>query len=138
MSDQPLPIVPFLKIPDSGSPYLEAQKCSSCDAISLKQRAACAKCGGRDTCKPHRLADKGKLHAFSIIYRAFPGIDVPFVSAIADLDGGGTIKTNLIGIDPNPEAIELGMDVEVVYEIASRKDAEGNEYMAYFMKPASA
>ena len=84
-----------------------------------------------------RLADKGTLHSFSIIYRAFPGIDVPFVSAIADLDGGGTIKTNLIGIDPDPEKIQLGMDVDVVFEVVNRKDAEGNEYLGYFLKPAA-
>ena len=136
MSDQPLPIKPYLKIPESGSPYLEAQKCPSCGALSLRKRLACGKCGGREPLTPHRLSDKGTLHAFSIIYRAFPGIDVPFISAIADLEGGGTIKTNLIGIEADPAKIKPGMDVEVVYEIASRKDAEGNEYMAYFLKPA--
>ena len=62
---------------------------------------------------------------------------MPFVSAIADLDGGGTVKTNLIGIDPDPEKIELGMRVEVVYEIAPRKDGEGNEYMTFYLKPAA-
>ncbi len=137
LSDRPLPIVPFLKIPDSGSPHLEGLKCSSCGAISLKPRLACASCGARDTLEPHRLSDKGTLHAFSIIHRAFPGIEVPFVSAIADLEGGGTIKTNLIGIEPDPDKIRLGMDVEVVYEIAPRKDGEGNEYLAYFLKPAA-
>lgn len=137
MSDKPLPITSLLQIPDSGDPYLEGLKCKSCGAIALKQRLACGKCGGRDSYEPCRLSNKGKLHAFSIIYRAFPGIDVPFVSAIADLEGGGTIKTNLIGIEPDPEKIQLGMDVDVVYEIAPRKDGEGNEYLAYFFKPAA-
>lgn len=128
--------MPFLKVPESGSPYLEATECSKCGALTLKERLACGKCGARGTSKPRKLADKGTLHAFSIIYRAFPGIDVPFVSAIADLEGGGTIKTNLIGIEADPAAIELGMPVDVVYEIAPRKDAEGNEYMTYFLKPS--
>ena len=66
------------------------------------------------------------------------GIDVPFISAIADLEGGGTIKTNLIGIDADPDKIELGMNVDVVYEIAPRKDADGNEYMTYYLKPSAA
>jgi uncharacterized OB-fold protein len=137
VSDNPLPITSLLKIPESGDPYLEGLKCKTCDAISLKPRLACGRCGGRDTVEPHRLSNKGTLHAFSIIYRAFPGIDVPFVSAVADLEGGGTIKTNLIGIDPDPEKITLGMNVDVVYEVASRKDTEGNEYLAYFIKPAA-
>lgn len=137
MSDNPLPITPLLQIPESGDPYLEGRKCKRCNAISLKPRLACAKCGGRDTIEPHRLSNKGTLHAYSIIHRAFPGVDVPFISAIADLEGGGTIKTNLIGIDPDPEKIQLGMAVDIVYEIASRKDAKGNEYLAYFLKPAA-
>ena len=137
MSDNPLPITPLLQIPKSGDPFLEGLKCKECDAISLKPRLACGKCGARDAAEPHRLSNKGTLHAFSIIYRAFPGIDVPFISAIADLDGGGTIKTNLIGIDPDPEKITLGMNVDIVFETVSRKDAEGNEYLAYFMKPAA-
>lgn len=137
MSDKPLPITSLLQIPESGDPFLEGLKCKSCNAISLKPRLACGKCGGRDTTEPFRLSNKGTLHTFSIIYRAFPGIDVPFVSAVADLEGGGTIKTNLIGIEPDHEKIQLGMDVNVVYEIASRKDGEGNEYLAYFLKPAA-
>ena len=137
MSERPLPIVPYLKVPESGSPYLEAQKCSSCGALSLRERLACGSCGARDKAQAHRLADKGTLHAFSIIHRAFPGIDVPFISAIADLEGGGSIKTNMIGIEADPDKITLGMPVDVVYEIAPRKDGEGNEYMTYYLKPSA-
>ena len=136
MSDQPLSIVPFLKVPESGDPYLEGFKCSECEAITLKTRMACAKCGGRDTWKPFKLSNKGTLHTFSIIYRAFPGIDVPFISAIADLEGGGVVKTNMNGIEPDPDKITLGMDIEITYGIAPRKDAEGNEYMTYYITPA--
>ena len=32
------PVVPFLKIPASGDPYLEGQKCGSCGAIFLGER----------------------------------------------------------------------------------------------------
>jgi len=136
VSDQPLSIVPFLKVPESGDPYLEGFKCSECGAITLKPRMACAKCGGRDTWAPFKLSNKGTLHTFSIIYRAFPGIDVPFISAIADLEGGGVVKTNMNGIEPDPEKITLGMDIEITYGIAPRKDAEGNEYMTYYITPA--
>ena len=39
-------------------------------------------------------------------------------------------------IDPDPDKIALGMDIEVTYGIAPRKDGEGNEYMTYWIKPA--
>ena len=67
----------------------------------------------------------------------FPGIEVPYVSAIVDLEGGGTVKGNLINVDPNPESVKMGMPVEVVYQIAPRKDAEGNEYLTYYFQPRS-
>jgi uncharacterized OB-fold protein len=138
MADQPLPIVPYLKLPESGDPYLEGFKCSECGAITLKARTACGGCGARDSQQPYRLSNKGELHVFSITHRSFPGIEVPFVSAIADLDGGGTVKSNLIDIDPDPEKIKSGMRVEVVYKIAPRKDAEGNEYMMFYLRPEAA
>ncbi len=98
---------------------------------------ACGACGARDSYAPVKLANKGTLHSFSIIHRAFPGIEVPFVSAIADLEGGGTIKTNLVGIEPDPEKIQLGMDIEVDFQTAPRKDAEGNEYLTFVIKPSA-
>ena len=48
------------------------------------------------------------------------------------------VKTNLIGIDPDPDKIQPGMKVDVVYEVAPRKDSEGNEYMTFYLRPAAA
>jgi len=85
-----------------------------------------------------KLANRGKLHVFSIVHRSFPGIDVPYISAIVDLEGGGTVKGNLIGVDPDPEKVQFGMPVEVVYKDAlGRKDKEGNSYVSHFFQPAN-
>ncbi len=133
---KPLPVVPFLKIPESGDPYLEGQKCSECGAIFLGERSTCSSCGTRDKLEATRLANHGTLHVYSIVHRSFPGIDVPYVSAIVDLEGGGTVKGNLINIEPDPEKIQFGMPVEVVYQDAlGRKDREGNSYLSYFFQP---
>jgi hypothetical protein len=134
---KPLPIVPYLKIPDAGEPYLEGYRCKRCSAVSLRQRTACPSCGDRSGLAPHRLSNQGTLHVFSITHRSFPGIPVPFVSAVADLDGGGSVKTNLVGVEPDPEKIRMGMRVRVVYEIAPRKDRDGNEYMTFFLRPVN-
>ena len=82
------------------------------------------------------LPNSGKLYSYSIVHRSFPGIEVPYVSAIVDLDDGTAIKGNLIGIDPDPEVIQFDMPVDVVYDDAlGRKDKEGNSYLSYFFKP---
>lgn len=133
----PLPAVPYLKLPEGGDPFLEGQKCGKCGSIFLGERKVCSKCGTRGGFSAVKLADTGRLHVFSIVHRSFPGIEVPYVSAIVDLDGGGTVKGNLIGIDPDPEKIQFGMPVKVVYKDAlGRKDKEGNSYISYFFQPA--
>lgn len=136
---KPLPVVDFLKLPDIGGPYLEGQKCKKCSAVFIGARAHCSKCGARDAMEATRLSDKGQLYVFSIVHRSFPGVEVPYVSAVVDLEGGGTIKGNLINVEPTPEKIKLGMPVEVVYKDAlGRKDREGNSYISYFFQPAKA
>ena len=37
----------------------------------------------------------------------------------------------------DPEKIKMGMRVRVVYELAPRKDREGNEYMTFYLRPAN-
>ena len=58
-----------------------------------------------------------------------------YVSAVVDLDGGGTVKGNLINIEPTPEKIQMGMPVEVIFRVAPIKDREGNEYLTYYFQP---
>lgn len=138
MSAQPLPVVPYLKIPEGGDPYLEGHKCGSCGATFLGERAVCSKCGARDQMSTVTLPTKGELYAYSIVHRSFPGIDVPYVSAVVDLEDGTAIKGNLIDVEPDPEKIPFGMPIEVVFDDAlGRKDKDGNSYLSYFFKPAS-
>ena len=84
------PVVEYLKIPKDGNPYLEGHQCSNCEAIFLGQRTVCSKCSSRDKMESIKLSNKGKLYSYCIVHRSFPGIDVPYISAIVDLDDGGT------------------------------------------------
>ena len=133
-----LPVVDYLKLPENGDPFLEGHKCSKCGAIFLGERKVCSSCFSRDTLEAVKLNNTGKLYSYSIVCRSFPGIDVPYISAIVDLDGGGTIKGNLIDVEPDPEKIKFDMPVEVIFDDAlGRKDADGNSYISYFFKPTS-
>lgn len=137
-SKKPLPVVDFLKIPEAGDPYLEGYRCKNCQATFLGERNVCSKCGTRGALGAVKLANKGQLYVYSIVHRSFPGVAVPYVSAVVDLEGGGTVKGNLIGIDPDPAKIKLGMPVQVVYKDAlGRKDKEGNSYLSYFFQPSA-
>ena len=131
----PLPVVSFLKIPAGADPYLEGTKCKSCGAIFLGERPTCSSCGTTGELEPTPLSNRGELYVYSIVHRSFPGVEVPYVSAIVDLEGGGTLKGNLIDVEPVPEKIRMGMPVDVVFQIAPQKDKDGNEYLTYYFKP---
>lgn len=133
---KPLPVVPFLKIPDQGEPYLEGYKCGACGEVFLGQRLVCAACGARGKMNAVKLSNAGKLYNFTVVHRNFPGVAVPFISAIVDLEGGGTLKGNLVDIVPSPEAIKFDMPVKIVFRDAGRKDKDGNSYLSYFFTPA--
>ena len=135
LSERPLPAVSYLRIPEKGEPYLEGHQCRECNAIFLGERSACAKCGARDRIDVIKLANRGRLYSYCIVNRSYPGIDVPYISAIVDLDGGGTVKGNLINIEADPKKLTFDMPVEVIYKDAlGRKDKKGNSYLSYFFQ----
>ena len=113
-----LPVVEYLKLPEDGDPYLEGHKCGDCNSIFLGEREVCSNCTARGKIEPTKLSNKGKLYSYSITFRSFPGIEVPYISAIVDLDGGGTVKGNLIDCEPDPDKIEFDMPVEVIFDLS--------------------
>lgn len=132
----PLPVVEHLKIPAEGDPYLEGSRCRPCGAVFLGHRNVCSRCAERDQMETIRLADTGTLYSYAIVHRSFPGVEVPFISAIVDLDGGGTLKGNLLEVAADPEQIAFGMPIKVVFRDAlGRKDKAGNRYLSYFFVP---
>lgn len=130
-----LPAVNYLCIPENEAPYLQGLKCRHCGAIYFDERKHCAKCASRNSLYTERLSGTGKLVAFTVVQRSYPGIPVPFVSAIVDLDSGGTLKGNLVNIAADPARIQVGMSVEVVYQQAPWGDEKGNLYLMFYFQP---
>jgi uncharacterized protein len=119
-----------------GTPYLLGSRCDECGTVFLGVRENCGRCCARRRMQPARLAVRGRLYSYTIVYRSYPGIRVPFISAIVDLEAGGTIKGNLVEIEPNPEKLKYGMPVKVVFrgaECALGEEAAG--YVAHFFVP---
>ena len=135
------PIVPFLKT-DSGEAHLEGQRCAKCQVTYVGDRPTvagmtiCGACGARGSLTSVKLSNTGKLYNWTVVERSFPGAKVPFISAIVDLDGGGSWRGNLIDVDPTPDAIKFDMPVKVVYGDAGSQDKDGASYLAYFFAPA--
>ena len=134
---QSLPAIDCIQSDGNGKFYLSASQCGTCNAIYINERSVCSKCFTINNMEIIKLQNSGKLYSYSIVHRSFPGVEVPYISAIVDLEGGGTIKGNLIGVNPSPENITFDMTVNVVFKDAlGRKDKDGNSYVSYFFEPA--
>jgi uncharacterized protein len=127
-----VPYVAYLTL--GGDPHLVASECTSCGALFLDRRNACASCGASDF-GTRRLANNGVLRAFTIVHRASPDVQVPYISGIVDLDGGGVVKANIVGINPEPGELPLGMKVKLTtFPIGA--DSAGTEAVAFAYEPA--
>jgi uncharacterized OB-fold protein len=136
-SAQPKPAVPFIKFDSAGEPFIQGLRCRSCGAVMIDERLACPACGARDGFDSFRAAQNGKLHAYSIVRRSYPGVPVPFVSAIVDLEDGLSLKGNLVAVAPEPEALPANLPVRLVFgDALGRRDKEDASYIAYFFEPA--
>ena len=86
---------------------------------------------------PINLGTTGRLYNYTIVYRSYPGITVPFVSAVVDLDGGCTIKGNLLDVEPSPENLDFDMPVEIVFRGAELANPAGEGFISHFFVPAT-
>ena len=92
--------------------------CRACQKAYWYPRDFCPACGSRDV-ERRKSSGRGKLYTHAIHYRAFhPGWanEIPYVTALIDLDEGVRIFSNLIDVVPDPKAIRCDMAVEVVFE----------------------
>ncbi len=127
-----VPIVDYLVL-DDGAPYLVANESVSSGALYLDRRNADAR-SGTTGFRRRRLADTGAVRTFTIVHRAAPGVPTPYVSIVVDLDGGGVVKANLVGVEPTPEAVRVGMRVRLTtYTVGV--DDEGTEAIAFAYEP---
>jgi len=129
---QQVPYVAYLSL--GSDPHLVANQCSSCGALFFDRRNACANCGAHEFAA-RRLANDGVLRAFTIVHRASPDVPVPYVSGIVDLAGGGVVKANIVGIDPEPASLSLGMRVKLTtFPIGT--DSAGTQAVTFAYAPA--
>jgi uncharacterized OB-fold protein len=128
-----IPMVGYLVL-DDGEPHLVAQVCGACGALYFDRRNACAKCGGREF-GTKSLANDGVVRAFTIVHRAAPGVPTPYVSAVIDIEGGGAVKANIVGVEPDPGNVSLGMPVRLT-TFAAGTDDDGTEAIAFGYEPA--
>lgn len=111
-----IPVVDYLRIGDR--PTLTGFRCAACDAVYLLRRSACASCGAADFSDRVDLADHGVVTAATVVHRAPPGVVTPFVSGVVALDGGGYVRTNLVGDVDDPVAA-VGLPARLITHVVA-------------------
>ncbi|MEY2478339.1 MAG: uncharacterized protein QOG87_3654 [Actinomycetota bacterium] len=127
---QQVPLVDYLVLGDA--PHLEAKECTACGARFFDRRNACASCSGTEF-TPASLATEGEVRAFTIVSMAAPGVPVPFVAAVVDLDGT-SVNGNIVNTEPDPEHVTLGMKVRLTTFPIGTDDA-GTEAIGFGFEP---
>jgi uncharacterized OB-fold protein len=130
------PLTPFIKTAANGGHYLAGSRCKACGELFVGERRICAACCARDQMEAIKLADTGKVYAFTIVERSFPGVKTPFVDVTVDLDDGAHIKGTLEGVEPTLEAIRFDMPVKLAYREAVPVNTPGKPYLTYVFVPA--
>jgi uncharacterized OB-fold protein len=118
---KPLPVADPVTAPywqSAKEHALQIQRCNACGQHLFYPRGICPHCFSTDLAwQP--VSGKGTVYGFTIVYRhpnpAFAA-DIPYVVATIELDEGVRLLSNLVGVEASPDAVKVGMPVEVVYD----------------------
>lgn len=127
-----IPIVDYLVL-DDGDPHLVAWEAVDSGALFFDRRNADAKGGGTEF-RRRALETTGKVRSFTIAHRTVPGVPAPYTSVLVDLNGGGSVKANLVKCPPDPDHVKLGMAVRLTTFVAGTDD-DGTEAVAFAFEP---
>jgi uncharacterized OB-fold protein len=92
-------------------------RCDSCGRAVFYPRSFCPHCNGGDLTW-FRASGRGVVESFIINHTPAPGYehDAPYVIALIMLEEGVRLTTNLLGVEPSPDTVRVGLPVEVEFE----------------------
>ena len=88
--------------------------CDACDHAIHPPELVCPVCLSRSV-TPRAAAGTGVVHSYTVNHQAWlPGLKVPYVLAVVDLDGesGVRLTAELIDIDPDSVAIDQRVAID--------------------------
>jgi uncharacterized protein len=94
---------------------LRLQRCGECSKVYFPPRPFCPVCGSRDV-SAFKASGKAILYSYVIHHRPVPGFTPPYAIAVVELSEGPRMMTNIVDCEQTPEALQLDMKLEVVFE----------------------
>jgi uncharacterized OB-fold protein len=133
-------IAPDLFTMPPEEPQLIGARCASCDAVIFPMAVSCPRCGRTDM-QRHLLARRGTLLAWTIQgflpkepYASGETEETfqPFGVGLIEL--GGEVRVEARLTESDPEALEFGMEVELVL-LPLRVEDDGTELLMHAFRP---
>jgi uncharacterized OB-fold protein len=109
---------------------LRIAHCANCGYYLHPPTPRCPKCWSEDVA-PSAVSGRGSVYSYTINRQQWmPDLEVPFVLAVVELDEQPGLRLITTLVDCGPEAVEIGMPVEVTFV------ARGEAFVPLF-RPAS-
>jgi uncharacterized protein len=94
---------------------LRLQSCDACGRIYFPPRPFCPTCASRSV-SVFAASGKAVLYSYVIHHRPVPGFTPPYAIAVVELAEGPRMMTNIVECPQTPEALQLDMPLEAVFE----------------------
>jgi len=94
---------------------LRLQRCADCGGAYFPPRPFCPSCGSADVAV-FRASGRATLYSYVIHHRPAPGFVPPYSIAVVQLAEGPRMMTNIVQTAQTPEALQLDMALEVMFE----------------------
>ncbi|MEM7020869.1 MAG: OB-fold domain-containing protein [Pseudomonadota bacterium] len=143
MGAQQVPVAEGLFTWPSANPQLIGSRCNNCGAVAFPAQKSCAACCSVDV-EEMLLSRTGKLWTWTIqgflpksppysgpeTIETFKPFGVGYVELPEEVKVEARFKMD------NPEALEIGMEMELVID-KFKEDEDGNDVMAFFFRPVN-
>lgn len=94
---------------------LDLPHCRACDTVFFYPRGGCPSCGSTDL-DWVTASGRATLHSYVISHRPAPGFEPPTVIAVVETEEGTRMMTNIVGVEPVPDALPLDLPLQVDFE----------------------
>ncbi len=121
---------------------LIGKKCIKCGFIIFPPRLICPECGSTEL-EDFKLSGKGKIYTYTVIAKGSgpsefddqQNMSGSYVVAVVKLEEGPLMVAQFTDCEPDPEKLEIGMEVEAV--IRRLYEQEGITRYGYKFRPTA-
>lgn len=127
------PLVLPGSIEGTEEPTLIGSVCNECDNVTFPQREFCPSCLSDDV-ERTELSRRGSLATYTAVNTGQEGFETPYAFGFVELPEGVRLYSLLADWEPKDQ-LEVGMDVEVVFDEIKDDPVTGERLYGHKFRP---